>query len=132
MSGSILVLGVPFLRLFHRDGRLIRAPGLFGFARREGPRCVLLHLELAEAINLRAVPMHPRWPWAMREGLNELLVCLASARASAIEEDADNEVVWHPEAEAWFAEERVSHDGLVNLDDFPRADGELKRSPARR
>jgi hypothetical protein len=105
MPETVFIAGVPFLALCHRDGRLIRASGLFVFARREGRRRTILHMELAEAINRHAGPSHPRWAWALAQGLNELLVSLASSSGS-IEAATDGpEVVWHPEAEFWPAEE---------------------------
>lgn len=56
-------------------------------------------MELTSAINLRASPGHPRWEWALVNGLNELLVCLASAPMEICE--ADGDVTWHEDAEFW-------------------------------
>ena len=105
MSSSVLIAGVPFLPLFHRDGSMLRCGGLFVFARREGPRRTILHMELAEEINRRAVPGHQRWEWAIAQGLNELLVSLALSVATVEGEPDDPEVSWHAEAEFWPADE---------------------------
>ena len=75
MQRSVLIANVPFVPLEHHDGRRVRGSGLFVFARRTGEARVILHMELAGAINLRAGPSHPRWEWALQNGLNELLVC---------------------------------------------------------
>jgi hypothetical protein len=105
MPDTVFIAGVPFLALDHHDGRLIRAGGLFVLVRRQGSRRLVLHMELAEAINRRAGPSHPRWAWALAQGLNELLVSLAST-ASSIEDPAGApDVLWHPEAEFWPADE---------------------------
>jgi len=60
MADPVFITGVPFTPLFHRDGSRVRATGLFAFARRDGSRRLVLHLELTEAINQRAVMGHPR------------------------------------------------------------------------
>lgn len=69
--------GVPFLVVGHHEGRFIRAPGLWGFARR-GPRDehTLLFLDHADAINETAGPGHTKWAEAMALGMDELHVCL--------------------------------------------------------
>lgn len=113
--GDIYVGGVPFLALGHHDGRFLRTAGLFAFARRQpGPRYLVLHLEIAEAINRRADCSHPRWGWALRLGMDTLLVRLFSQRA-ALPADAtpDWETVdWHPEAQvALFLEPAVQPAG---------------------
>jgi hypothetical protein len=116
MSASVFILGAPFIAIFHHDGRFIRAPGLFAFARHDGRRHTILHLELAEAINRRAGPTHARWCWALGQGLNELLVCLASAPASVIEEGATQPVVWHTGAQVWFDREPNTGGAGADLD----------------
>lgn len=105
MPETVFIAGVPFLALYHRDGRLIRSSGLFVFARREGRRRTILHMELAEAINRHAGPSHVRWAWALAQGLNEILVSLASSRSSVESARVGPEVFWHPEAEFWPADE---------------------------
>jgi len=67
--------------------------------RRSGPRRTILHMELAEVISQRAGPGHPRWARAIGNGMNDLLVCLASAPLAVTEEDAD--VAWHESGEFW-------------------------------
>jgi hypothetical protein len=52
----------------------------------------------------------------MGEGVNKLLICLASARASVVEEETSLPVVRHPEALVWFAEEGLGGDAVVDLD----------------
>jgi hypothetical protein len=104
MDQDVSIAGVPFASLFERDGRFIRGPGLFAFARREGDRRVLLHLELTGAINHRAGPGHPRWAWALSQGMNELLVCLAAARMAARGRGCAAGLAWHPDAAVWFTE----------------------------
>jgi hypothetical protein len=72
---DILIGGVPFLALSHRDGRFVRSAGLFAFARRQASGVYeVLHLEMTEAINRAAGPGHPRWGWALSVGMNALLV----------------------------------------------------------
>lgn len=95
--------GVPFAPLYHHDGRFIRAAGLFAFARRDlcGGGYVVLHLELAEAINRVAGPGHPRWAWALGEGLDTLLVHVAGWKAAPA---TGPEMRWHPEAQVVFGE----------------------------
>ena len=54
---DILIGGVPFLALSHRDGRFIRLAGLFAFARREPSGIYhVLHLEMTEVIPLTPAP----------------------------------------------------------------------------
>lgn len=73
--------GVGFLVLGHRDGRFVRAPGLWAFARREacGDR-VLLWVEHSDCVSQAAGPAHPRWVDALGLGMNELHVCLEAQR----------------------------------------------------
>ncbi len=104
MGRAIFIAGAPFQAVYHRDGRFLRGPGLFAFARWTGARHILLHLELTEAINRRAVPGHPRWDWSVGQGLNELLVCLASARASLA--GGGEPVDWDAGAQVWMGEGR--------------------------
>jgi hypothetical protein len=115
MSEDVPIAGVPFLRIFHRDGHFIRAPGLFAFARWTGRQHIILHLQLVEAINRHATPCHPRWAWAAGEGLNELLVCLASARAAIVAHQASDQVTWHADATVWLGDETsADRTGLVD------------------
>jgi hypothetical protein len=102
-----LIHGVPFMALYHHDGRFIRTSGLFAFARRlPGGRHLVLHLELTEAINRRADVCHPRWSWALSQGMNELLVHMAGGRASVGAASSLQEtVVWHPEAQVLVGED---------------------------
>ena len=67
--------GVSFRALHHHDGRFIRAPGLFAFARWDascGP--VLLYADHAESIALKAGAYHPAWLDALQLGMNTLYV----------------------------------------------------------
>lgn len=74
MQRDVQIAGVPFVPLHHRDGHRVRGAGVFVFARRTGEARQILHMELTSDINLRAGPSHPRWEWALLNGLNELLV----------------------------------------------------------
>lgn len=78
---DVMIDGVAFMSLFHRDGRFVRGGGLFAFARRDldGGRTIL-HFELAQDISTSAGPDHRRWGWAMSQGMNELLVHMAGSQ----------------------------------------------------
>ena len=71
-----------FIALHPHDGGLFRAPGAFRFVRRgaDGSTVVLVE-ETAGDIGARAGPTHPRWAWALDQGLNELHVRLELRRA---------------------------------------------------
>lgn len=98
--------GVPFMPLHHHDGRFVRVAGLFAFARRNPDGgYVVLHLELTEAINRTGVSGHPRWAWALGEGMNTLLVHMAGREASQAN---GPEAAWHPLAQVVFAEGDLS------------------------
>ncbi len=111
---AVFIDGVPFSALCHHDGRFIRAPGLFAFARREPDgRYTILHFELTEAINRYAGVGHPRWGWALSQGMDTLLVHLASASASlAGAGDEVRAVLWHPDAEVRMGETEPQEDAL--------------------
>ena len=71
--------GVPFLILGHHEGRIVRAPGLWAFVRREASgEHTMLWVDHADDIAAVAGPPHARWADALRLGLNELHVCLAA------------------------------------------------------
>lgn len=94
---DVFIDGVPFLPLYHRDGRFFRTPGIFAFARREANgRRTVLHLELTDSIAGRAGPGHPRWSWALVEGMNELLVHLSGSPSVACSERMTT-VQFHPD-----------------------------------
>jgi len=97
----ILIHGVPFMALHHHDGRFVRAPGLFAFARRRPcGEYEVLHLELAEAINRVAGPGHDRWLFALAARMDTLLVHLFGVRV-ALPADAlpsTDTVAYHPQA----------------------------------
>ena len=77
------IRGVPFWPLGHHDGRFVRTPGLYAFARRQpNGRFLVLHLGLADAINRDAVVGHPRWSWALGQRMDSLLVHLFGARVA--------------------------------------------------
>ncbi len=70
-----------FIALGPHDGGLFRAPGTFRFVRRDaGGQAVVLVEEQASDIAARAGPTHPRWAWALDQGLNELHVRLELGR----------------------------------------------------
>lgn len=102
---DILIGGVPFFALSHRDGRFVRRPGLFAFARRQASGVYeVLHLEMAEAIDRTAGPGHPRWAWALGVGMNALLVHgFGSPALLPDQAPMDWETVaWHPHAQVVF------------------------------
>jgi len=80
-DSDVIIDGVAFMSLFHRDGRFVRGGGLFAFARRDpdGGRTIL-HFELAQDISQAAGPGHRRWGWAVSQGMDELLVHLAGSQ----------------------------------------------------
>lgn len=88
-SDTIIIDGVAFMSLYHHDGRFVRGDGLFAFARRDadGGRTIL-HFELARDIHRVAGPDHPRWAYAVSQGMNELLVHLAGSQQRPDEYDA--------------------------------------------
>ncbi len=100
--GDIFIGGVPFMALGHHDGRFVRTAGLYALARRRpSGGYEVLHLGLSAAINREAGPGHPRWGWAMRAGMESLLVHLFGKPAEMpAGTAADLETVtWHPDAE---------------------------------
>jgi hypothetical protein len=102
MARDIIIGGVPFRALTHRDGRFLRAAGLFAFARREADGTyMVLHLELTASISLSAGGDHPRWPWALRQGMDSLLVHLLGEPAHLPGNiGAETEtVLWHAGAQ---------------------------------
>ena len=116
---DILIGGVPFLALSHRDGRFVRLAGLFAFARREPSGIYkVLHLEMTEAIDRDAGPAHRRWGWALSVGMNALLVH-GFGQPAALAQDAllDWETVtWHPQAQVTFLnDQEVSEADLSPL-----------------
>jgi hypothetical protein len=72
---TIAWAGVPFLPLFHRDGRFFRCPGLFAFVRRDGEERTLLYVDQAESI-AAATGVHKLWGELIQLGCNELHVNL--------------------------------------------------------
>ena len=64
-----------------QGGRFVRGGGVFALSRRDldGGRTIL-HLEQVADINRHADSSHPRWDWAMSNGMNELLVHLAGSQ----------------------------------------------------
>lgn len=108
MPDPILIDGVPFFAVSHHDGRFIRAPGLAALARRDPDGgYTILHFELCEAINRSAAPDHPRWAWALMQGLDTLLVHLAAHEArlpDAAQAQYAPPIRWHPAAQAPFGE----------------------------
>jgi hypothetical protein len=109
---EVFIDGTPFAAVFHRDGRFFRAPGLFAFARCDADgRYTVLHLELTEAINRRADSSHPRWGWALSEGMNALLVHRAGAAASVDgASDERRNARWHPDAQVRMGETEPEED----------------------
>lgn len=81
MTDDVELYGVAFMSLYHHDGRFVRGGGVFAFSRRDldGGRTIL-HLEPVADISRHADSGHPRWDWAMSNGMNELLVHLAGSQ----------------------------------------------------
>lgn len=110
---DIYISGVPFVALGHRDGGFVRAPGLFAFSRRDlnGVHTVL-HFEMAAMISQRACVSHPRWAWALGQGMDSLLIHLfgraAATPARASEFDT---VLWNPQAQIAFLDVDLSEPG---------------------
>lgn len=75
---AVVIDGLRFISLHHRDGAFLRGGGQFAFSRRapDGQRTIL-HLETTADISLAAGPGHPAWSAALSDGMNELLVRLA-------------------------------------------------------
>lgn len=110
------IRGVPFWPLGHHDGRFVRTPGLYAFARRQpNGRFLVLHLGLADAINRDAVVGHPRWSWALGQRMDSLLVHLFGARVAlpgGITSDIDT-VDWHPDASVDLPTFQVAPDAEI-------------------
>lgn len=108
MQDPIIIDGVPFFAVSHHDGRFIRAPGLVALARRDPDGgYTIFQFELCEAINRTATSDHPRWAWALSQGLSTLLVHLAEHEAQLPgAEEAANAVPirWHSGAQAPIGE----------------------------
>lgn len=123
---DILIGGVPFLALSHRDGRFVPLAGVFAFARRT-PSGVyqVLHLEMTEVIARDAGPRHRRWGWALSVGMNALLVH-GFGQAAVLPQDAPLDwetVTWHPDAQVSFLDQDGANQADLSLvvDAEPRA-----------
>ncbi|MES2894991.1 MAG: hypothetical protein V4759_03095 [Pseudomonadota bacterium] len=110
---DIFISGVPFIAVGHRDGGFARAPGLFAFSRRDlnGGHTVL-HFEMAALISQRAAPSHPRWAWALTQGMDSLLIHMFGRPAAAPErQEAFDTVLWSPEAQIVFLDADLADPG---------------------
>jgi hypothetical protein len=76
-EGEIDWAGVRFTAMHHHDARMMRAPGLFAFVRRQpwGERS-LLYVGHADCIAELANPCHELWADALQLGMNEVDACL--------------------------------------------------------
>lgn len=76
-DGEIDWAGVRFVAMHHHDARMMRAPGLFAFVRRQpwGDR-TLLYVGHADCVAEQANPAHEFWADALQLGMNEVDVCL--------------------------------------------------------
>lgn len=76
-DGEIDWAGVRFTPLHHHDARMMRAPGLYAFVRRQpwGERS-LLYVGQADCIAEQANCGHAHWADALQLGMNEVDVCL--------------------------------------------------------
>lgn len=112
--GAVFIDGTPFFPVYHHDGRMIRSAGLFAFARREPDGYhTVLHLELTDTINRRAEQSHPRWGWAISQGMNEVLVHLAGAAADLAGADEPHlQALWHADATVCMGETSAEEDAI--------------------
>jgi len=78
VEGRIDWAGLGFIAVGSHDAALFKAPGLYGFARREwnGER-TLLYIGAADVIAVDAAPGVQRWTHALGLGMNELHICLS-------------------------------------------------------
>lgn len=102
MTDPILIDGARFFAVSHHDARFIRTGGLAALARRDADGgYTVLHLEHCEAINREMACGHPRWGWALGQGLNTLLVGPADApgpMSAANPSHRPPPIRWHEEA----------------------------------
>lgn len=102
MADPIFIDGAAYFAVSHHDARFLRTPGLAALARRDADGgYTVLHLEHCEAINRDMTAGHPRWGWALAQGLNTLLVRPAPAAGPAEVAACDRRsarVRWHEEA----------------------------------
>ncbi len=91
-----------FASLYHHDGRFIRRQGVFAFSRRDADGGhTVLHIERADDISRVATPGHPRWDWAVSNGMNELLISMKDSDTMKPEIMlSDLRFALHPEASA--------------------------------
>jgi len=84
MDRDVEIDGVAFMSLWHHDGKMVRGAGLFALARRDadGGHTILHSIELAQDISRVANVSHPRWDYAVSQGMNEILVHLAGSQQS--------------------------------------------------
>lgn len=110
---DIYISGVPFTALGHRDGGFVRAPGLFAFSRRDlNGVPTVLHFEMAAMISQRACPRHPRWAWALGQGMDSMLIHLfGKAAATPARTSEFDTVLWHPQAQITFLDVDLSEAG---------------------
>lgn len=76
-----------FLTVDAHDGRFFAAPGVFRFVEVSGGRRRVLHEEETSDIAASAGPRHPRWSWALSQGLTRLEIRLRPSQARQIEGD---------------------------------------------
>ena len=70
-EGKIDWAGVCFIAVASHDAPLFKAPGLYGFARREwNAERTLLYIGQAEVIAVDAAPGAQRWTQALGLGMN--------------------------------------------------------------
>lgn len=123
---TVFIDGTPFFAIGHHDGRRIHSAGFFAFARRgwDG-RYTVLHLELTDAIHRRADNSHPRWLWALGQGMNELLIHMAGAAADLTgADDPHRQALWHEAATVCMGETTAEEDGRPVIDLVAQRSGE--------
>ncbi len=115
----VFIGGVPFMALDHHDGRFVRTGGLFAFAHTPSDDFLVLHFEMAAAINRVADHSHPRWGWCLGQGMDTLLVHMAG-RPACLPADASpnlETVLWHAEAQMVMSDVLSETDPSVPAED---------------
>jgi hypothetical protein len=71
---TVILAGFPFLVLAHSDLRMLRAPGVYALARRQGAQRTILYVAHGE--DLAAAYGGQVWVRALQAGMDEALVNL--------------------------------------------------------
>ncbi|MBP7648236.1 hypothetical protein [Phenylobacterium sp.] len=99
MTDTIFIDGAADFAVSHHDGRFLRSPGLAALARRDADGgYTVLHRERCEAINRQIGPGHPRWSWALAQGLDTLRVHPLDRPRPKLGTTSRAPVRWHVDA----------------------------------